>query len=366
MELPVFVKRADCKACDLCTYAKSVGIPGRPYGTPKGLSKAVYILGDRPGVEEDAQGSHFVGITGRLLSKVYVETPKITDYADVYLANAVRCMPEKDLTVTVGQYNACRSYVQEDLRAIQAAGYTEIVVLGAGAGAAKSILKASLEKALMQQGALIQYGDVGSFRTFWTNNPMVLVADKNPSLILNVAEHLELLLSYLKHGELPVDTEIPEPRKGLRHWDLAWTPKYLSLDIETYGCVEGLPTQSVFRAKRALETDRCPVKSLVQTIALAWRSPSGAMLQCAYNLQDPQDLNDFMLFFESFLGRSPDTYILGMNTQFDIDFLLTWLGATGPRLAKALRRRPLADLGILNYLHNELRQERSLKNISPF
>ena len=59
--------------------------------------------------------------------------------------------------------------------------------------------------------------------------------------------------------------------------------------------------------------------------------------------------------------RHADT-IVGMNLPFDI----LWLRAFTPELALALSgRHTLIDLSVVNFLHSELRPERSLKSLGP-
>ena len=146
----------------------------------------------------------------------------------------------------------------------------------------------------------------------------------------------------------------------------------ISLDIETYGAARGnhigllLPEQTVFHPRKSEYIDQVNKEDLILTAAitlpknpptsttlnfdlLAGLEPGSTMV---FQLHDPvhrQMLDQWI--------RSADV-ILGMNLQFDIQYL-KYYGFKFFDLTK------LVDLSVLNYLHSELREERSLKALGP-
>ena len=155
--------------------------------------------------------------------------------------------------------------------------------------------------------------------------------------------------------------------------------KLISLDIETYGACthnargQSLPSQSAFHPQRALQTDgvtrdnmvltctittdvhSCPcAKTYLADITLDKAKPC-----CTFTMHMDQEKDRVLL--QRWLTWA-DT-ILGMNLPFDLQFLR----ACDHRFQFALPPygKTLFDLSILNYLHSELRPERSLKSLGP-
>lgn len=175
-------------------------------------------------------------------------------------------------------------------------------------------------------------------------------------------------------------------------------PKLISLDIETYGKVEGYPEQTVFHPARSLFTDRVPLKDLILTcsITLPERDP-----RCETN--PPTDLPPSSSSSSSVPSSSSNSSSLGcgwtlsklrsiapgptMVFRFDRPedrkALATWIryadtiaGMNLPFDLMNLRRYPefrfllggqhtLLDLSYFIYLQSETRGERSLKTIGP-
>jgi hypothetical protein len=158
------------------------------------------------------------------------------------------------------------------------------------------------------------------------------------------------------------------------------SPRIISLDIETYGAAatngrgQMLPAQTVFHPARAVATDGVARQDLVLTCAItvaaaepppanvpgSWDLDGVAMLQpgptFTLNLTDPTTHSTLLAWL-----RHAHT-IVGMNLPFDI----LWLRAFSPAIALALNgRHTLIDLSVVNFLHSELRPERSLKSLGP-
>jgi DNA polymerase family A len=158
------------------------------------------------------------------------------------------------------------------------------------------------------------------------------------------------------------------------------SPRIISLDIETYGAAatngrgQMLPAQTVFHPARAIATDGVARQDLVLTCAITipaaeptyegpadfWDLARIAELQpgltFTLNLTDPTSHGILLAWL-----RHAHT-IIGMNLPFDI----LWLRAFSPAIALALNgRHTLIDLSVVNFLHSELRPERSLKSLGP-
>lgn len=155
--------------------------------------------------------------------------------------------------------------------------------------------------------------------------------------------------------------------------------KLISLDIETYGsCVANgkgqfLPSQSAFHPQRALQTDGVSRDNMVLTCTITTEVHSCPCTKtyladitldkakpcCTFTLHMDQEKDRVLL--HRWLTWA-DT-ILGMNLPFDLQFLR----ACDPRFQFATTPygKTLYDLSILNYLHSELRPERSLKSLGP-
>lgn len=361
--LRVLDRDRGCTACPLHQDIKSVCIPTRAI-SQTGKKTALLVISEKPGIDEEKQDAHFVGEMGKLFHNVYIRGTKITDFADVYVTNAVRCKPPRDVKITTKQFKACRKYLDDDLVWLDTI-YDKVVLLGAGAGPARALRDTSLDKALHHQGE-----QVAGHTIFWSYNPAILLPDKDPAKIDAVADHMTLVEDFLEHGRLLLTSTIPEIERAVPYPLGPVTT--LTIDIETYGCIKGFPQMTVFQPQRSIHVDKIKKSDLVQTIALTWMDTvSGHMRSSIYVANDPIDKLAFFSFLKAVrdmdsdpkIGKPKRTNLLGMNTAFDIMYLRAWC-----KRAKFWfdpKEWRLLCLGITNYLHSEIRPERSLKNISP-
>lgn len=180
----------------------------------------------------------------------------------------------------------------------------------------------------------------------------------------------------------------------------------ISLDIETYGAVKKgtrgnpLPKQTVFHPTRSMNTDKVGIKDLTITASITLvkeekcltrqkllfkkqpkkptkfktktqdilllqsilqhqqsslrlenLKPQETMVFDLSNIQDRKKLKNWLNY---------STTILGMNLPFDIQYL-----RKDPYFKFVLEKQSLIDLSIINYLHDETREEKSLKNLGP-
>ena len=149
----------------------------------------------------------------------------------------------------------------------------------------------------------------------------------------------------------------------------------ISLDIETYGACttdwdgNPLPDQTVFNPRRSLHTDKVAADKLNLTaaITLVEEPLCPDFNNCSRGLMDmkPTQTMVFRLNRREEKERlrrwlCHSTVILGMNLAFDIQYL-----RADPYFRFSLENQKLIDLSVLNYLHDELRPEKSLKSLGP-
>lgn len=148
----------------------------------------------------------------------------------------------------------------------------------------------------------------------------------------------------------------------------------LSVDCETYGsCLRShngilLPPQTVFNPRRSLLTDRCPPAHLILLTAATRCSIVGDVLdrQSIASLT-PVDNRVFSMWDAHHVAHLVQwldwaDVLLGQNFLFDLLYMRTF----HPVLRKALNgRHILIDATHLNFLQDETRPERSLKDIGP-
>lgn len=374
--LPLFPPAPGCLSCTLHLEARTVGIPARPAGypdpvLPPGNSRALLVVGEAPGHEEDIRGLPFVGPAGLLLHRVYIDGPlNLARHADVFLTNAVRCRPFRNATPTVGQVSACRQHLVSEIRTLQSL-YAEVVILCTGAVGVRSVLGLpSLSAGLSAQGEIQDWGFTGAEDlrpcvVFSTYHPVNLSSTRDPSKLAPIRDHLKLLDAYLAGAAVtPIDTipylVNPTPPPTLQR---------LALDIETYGFIRDEPEQTVFHPWRSEYQDR--PHRLVHTVAVAWpethqaerigelsRGEDGTVKVGVFVWAEPAHRRNLLAFIRNL---APGGDLLGMNLKFD----LSYLRYCDPLFYSALHPGlNLTDVSVLNYLHSEQRPERSLKSIS--
>ncbi len=92
------------------------------------------FVGEAPGREEDEQGLPFVGAAGGLLTKIIEAMGTTRD--DVYIVNTVRCRPPDNRNPEKDEVDACRPFLEEQIRLI-----APKVIVTLGAFAAQAVLR---------------------------------------------------------------------------------------------------------------------------------------------------------------------------------------------------------------------------------
>ena len=176
---------SDCKDCTIsgCEEMEHPGIATRKF-MGKGNEKALLVVGSAPGWEEDRDGMHWVGWTGKLLQR-FIKAVEFDKLADVYCTNSVRCrLPFQQSGPTNTEITACRPHLLMDIQLLLDA-YKEVIVLCCGAPATKAAagLK-SLREGLQLQGlkSIAKPLQILSRQPtlFYTYNPAILATGKKP------------------------------------------------------------------------------------------------------------------------------------------------------------------------------------------
>lgn len=352
----LIVRNPNCTACDLhesayhvCLSMESVSVTNKP--------TALLVVGEAPGANEDLAGRPFIGQSGKILREVYLGTPKLAEHADIYLTNSVRCRPPSNATPNKGYLRACRPYLEGDVRAL-AAAYSNVVLLCAGSTASQAIAGVKQKEGISRQGEQTELGGV-TVRVWHTYHPAYLLRRREPAKINAVAEHVGHLRRYLRGEE---DFRIPTIEvPPLAPQPPAHFGGPVAFDIETYGNITGYPTQNHFHPRKSHLLDKCPKNRLVQTCSFAYRDEAGALVTAAFVLPNPSHRKALTSWFKAI--HNEGVPLLGWNTKFD----LMYLRYAYPHLAQFYLNdtQPVVDVAVYNFLHSDVRDEKSLKNVAP-
>lgn len=206
------------------------------------------------------------------------------------------------------------------------------------------------EPMLFQSDVEFSYRTVKMFSTY---HPAFLV--DNESAAMAVQAHLQLLVDHLD-GKPPASPTM-DFNQQVAAPPVLLGSQYLSLDIETLGILRG-HTQTNFHPVKMVHHDGMTKDNMVVTVALGYRATDGSLCSTVFVMED----SEHRAKLAGWLSVNPNVILLGQNILFD----LMCLRYCYPELRKTLDHpRPIWDLIITNYLHNEMRPERSLKNLAP-
>ncbi len=118
----------DCKRCGLCTTRNNI-----VFGQGNPNAELVFV-GEGPGEDEDTSGLAFVGRAGQLLTKMIEAMGYTRD--DVFICNIVKCRPPGNRRPEPSEIEACRPFVERQLRALRPK-----VVVTLGATATQALLR---------------------------------------------------------------------------------------------------------------------------------------------------------------------------------------------------------------------------------
>ncbi|HTL90642.1 MAG TPA: uracil-DNA glycosylase [Leptolyngbya sp.] len=119
-----------CNRCHRCELgaSRTHAVIGRG-----NLNAPIMIVGEGPGQTEDETGMPFVGRSGQLLDRILAAV-HLTTEEDVFICNVVKCRPPENRTPTADEAQACRGYLDEQIRMVNPK-----IILLTGATAMKSL-----------------------------------------------------------------------------------------------------------------------------------------------------------------------------------------------------------------------------------
>ncbi len=100
----------DCKQCAL-HQSRTQTVFGT--GNPKAR---LFIVGEAPGADEDAQGEPFVGRAGQLLNAMLAAIGLQRE--QVYIANILKCRPPGNRDPKADEVASCSAYLDQQIKAV--------------------------------------------------------------------------------------------------------------------------------------------------------------------------------------------------------------------------------------------------------
>jgi len=116
-----------CTHCKLCGSRSTI-----VFGSGSGRARLM-VVGEGPGEEEDRQGKPFVGRAGQLLTKMLASVGFDRE-RDCYIANVVKCRPERNRNPEPDEVAACNPFLTAQLDTIRPS-----VILALGNFAAQTL-----------------------------------------------------------------------------------------------------------------------------------------------------------------------------------------------------------------------------------
>jgi DNA polymerase len=152
----------ECRKCRLAETRKSV-VFGE--GNPQA---GLFVIGEAPGADEDAQGRPFVGRSGQLLDKILLAIG--FERKDVYIGNIIKCRPPENRNPLSDEIECCKPWLMQQLEIINPK-----VLLLLGKVAANTILGNTQSMGSMR-GRIIQWN---GFDCVVTYHPAALLRNPN-------------------------------------------------------------------------------------------------------------------------------------------------------------------------------------------
>jgi len=133
----------ECRKCRLSQMRQNV-VFGE--GNPEA---GIFVIGEAPGAEEDAQGRPFVGRSGQLLEKILLAIGFQRN--DVYIGNIIKCRPPENRNPLGDEIESCKPWLMQQLEIINPR-----ILLLLGRVAANTILDNTLSMGAMR-GHIIKW-----------------------------------------------------------------------------------------------------------------------------------------------------------------------------------------------------------------
>lgn len=154
-----------CSSCDNCFLHETRTNLVFGVGNP---NTDLMFVGEGPGEQEDLQGEPFVGRAGKLLDTMleilYLRRE------DIYITNIVKCRPPKNRDPLNIEREACRGWLDQQIRIIQPK-----IVVCLGRVAATSLIREDF-KITREHG---QWFDIDGIKYMALYHPAALLRDQN-------------------------------------------------------------------------------------------------------------------------------------------------------------------------------------------
>lgn len=128
----------------------------------------LFVIGEAPGADEDAQGRPFVGRSGQLLDKILLSVG--FERRDVYIGNIIKCRPPGNRNPMSDEIDCCKPWLMEQLGLVRPK-----MLLLLGRVAANTMLDNSLSMGAMR-GRIIRWRE---FDCVVTYHPAALLRNPN-------------------------------------------------------------------------------------------------------------------------------------------------------------------------------------------
>lgn len=102
----------DCTRCKLCATRTQTVFGVGPENAP------LMVVGEGPGADEDARGEPFVGRAGKLLDEMLAAIGR-SRRENTFIANVVKCRPPGNRDPQPEEVEACRPYLEQQIRLIK-------------------------------------------------------------------------------------------------------------------------------------------------------------------------------------------------------------------------------------------------------
>jgi len=363
-----FPSYPDCTECPLAASAFSGGLPTRLSDFPPANNgKALLVIGEAPGYQEDNKKTSWIGPSGQLLHKMLTASG-IETFCDIYLSNACRCRPLQGTAPSASQIRICYNHLRLDIQKLYACYDGNLTILCAGASATRAILSSALKVAFSGQGDNVLFPHPSDpdappikIPVFATYHPAAVLhsgrGKPGRSLLPVVRDHMTLVArslggeTYTPQTPFEIGTPCPQP-----------PPTLVAVDIETYGAL-AKHEQTAFHPVRSIHIDQVSKAELIQTVSFSWLDDQGTEKTTVFDWQN----KGHRMIVEAFFGRLAEpsaqkTTLVGQNLTFD----LMYLRHVSPYLHHIITPAnfDLEDIQLWNFLHNELRPERGLKALA--
>jgi DNA polymerase len=167
----------ECRKCRLSELRNRVVFgEGDPHAR-------LFVIGEAPGADEDAQGRPFVGRSGQLLDKILLSVG--FERRDVYIGNIIKCRPPGNRNPLSDEIECCKPWLMEQLDIIK----PEMLLL-LGRVAANTMLDNTMSMGAMR-GRVIRWRE---FDCVVTYHPAALL--RNPNRKRPCREDMQMLRAH--------------------------------------------------------------------------------------------------------------------------------------------------------------------------